>query len=151
MKYIIGIGTYAMFDDSIGIRVIENIVENNLEKGFLALDLSGNNLNLVSYLNSDTKKILIVDSADLGLPSGEFRFFTPEEVVSEKCLNGFSTHEGDVLKTLCLAREMGYPIPKVIFLGIQAFEMKNEFGLSDVLQNNLKNYVQAAINEIEKN
>ncbi|MBF0548029.1 MAG: hydrogenase maturation protease [Candidatus Riflebacteria bacterium] len=150
MKYIIGIGAYAMFDDSIGIRVIENIVEKNLEKGFRALDLSGNSLNLVSYLNSDTQKILIVDSANLGISPGDFRFFAPEEVTSEKCLDGFSTHEGDMVKTLCLARDMGYPIPKVVFLGIQPLEMKNEFGLSNPLQANLKNYVQAAINEIEK-
>jgi len=150
MKYIVGIGAYAMFDDSIGLRVIENIVENQMENGFRALDLSSNSLNLIAYLDSGTEKILIVDTASLGLAPGDFRFFAPEDVSSEKCLMGFSTHEGDMVKTLCLAREMGYPVPKVVFLGIQPLEMKYEFGLSGPLEKRLEDYVQAAIKEIEK-
>ncbi len=145
MRYLVGFGNYTSLDDSIGLRIIEYVAERGLEQGFRTLDLSTNSLNLVSYLNADTEAILIVDSAKMGMVPGEARFFTPEEVESRKQPGHLSTHEGDVLRVLELARAMGYPAPPIVIMGIEPERVTSEIGLSKTLEERLPAYAAAAI------
>src|SRR5512136_2092709 len=119
MRYLIGVGNYTAGDDAIGLRIVEEIAQKGLERGFRAIDLSSNSLNLVSYLGPATEAILVVDSAKMGLPPGEVRFFSPDEAATRKELAGFSTHEGDVLRVLELARAVGYTVPRLRIMGIE--------------------------------
>jgi hydrogenase maturation protease len=144
VRYLVGIGNYSGYDDSIGIRIVEHVCEKGLDVGFRALDLSSNSLNLFSYLNADTEAILVVDSAFMERAPGEFAFFTPDQIRSRKDPGRFSTHEGDVVRVLELARQLHYPVPAVTFMGIQPETIKSEFGLSATLQNRLPEYASAA-------
>ena len=145
MRYLIGVGNYTAFDDSVGLRLIEHIAEHGLDKGFRAIDLSGNTVNLLNYLEKGTEHILIVDSAKMGRQAGEYEFFRPEDVETKKELSGLSTHEGDLLKVLEFARELKYHIPPITFMGIEPETIKNEMGLSGALQSRLVEYAEAAI------
>ena len=145
MNYIMGVGNYSMFDDSIGIKIIEEIIDRNLDQGFSAIDLSGNLLNIFSYLNEDTKRIVIIDSGEFDLRPGEFIWFTPDLVVSTKELTNITSHEGDIIKVLKLAMETGYYLPPIEIMGIQPESIKSEFGLSKTLQSNMDRYIQEAI------
>jgi len=89
--------------------------------------------------------MLIVDAARMGLPPGDVRFFAPEDVESRKDLAGFSTHEGDVLKVIELARAMGYQIPRLELMGIEPLTTEPGIGLSEPLVGKLSDYVAAAI------
>ena len=148
MKYIIGVGNYSMFDDSIGIKIVEHISENNLEDGFVAVDLSGNALNIFSYLCESTKKILLIDTVKEGIPPGEYRFFTPDRVTSEKELSQITSHEGDMIKVLELARQTGYHIPEIVIMGIGPAQIKMEYGLSPILKEKFNEFVENALIEI---
>ncbi len=145
LRYLIGVGNYMAFDDSIGLRIVERISEGGLERGFRAIDLSGNTVNLLNYLEPATERILIVDSARMGKKPGEHEFFKPEDVETKKELTGLTTHEGDLLKILEFARQLKYPIPPITFMGIEPEDIKNEMGLSATLQGRLSEYVQVAI------
>ena len=145
MRYLIGVGTYTGFDDSVGLRLIEHIVENGLEQGFRAIDLSSNTLNLLDYLERPTEHLLIVDSARMGRKPGEFEFFKPEDVETKKELTGLTTHEGDLLKVLEFARRLGYHIPPITFMGIEPEAIKSEMGISQALAKRLPEYAQAAV------
>lgn len=149
MKYIMGVGNYSMFDDSIGIKIIEEIVDKNLDKGFEAIDLSGNLLNIFTYLNKDTEKMIIVDSGEFNLMPGEICWFTPDLVVSTKELPNISSHEGDIIKVLKLAEQTDYPIPEILIMGIQPEVIKDEFGLSKILEDKMGEYIQEAIGKIK--
>lgn len=144
MRYLIGVGNYCAWDDSIGLRIVEYVVEKGLEKGFRAIDLSGNVLNLLNYLEPGTESILIVDSARMGRRPGEYEFFRPEDVETKKELSGLTTHEGDLLKILALAREMGYRIPPITFMGIEPQDTRDEMGLSPELLRRLPEYAAQA-------
>lgn len=148
MKYIIGIGNYLMCDDSIGVRVVEYIFENNLENDFQAVDLSTNYINLLTYFTEDTSKILIVDAAKMGKVPGEYRFILPEEIKGKK-FTAISSHENDVMKILERSKLMKLYIPPITFMGIEPEVVKQEYGLSDTLQNNLEKYAKTAISFIE--
>ncbi|MFA6028670.1 MAG: hydrogenase maturation protease [Elusimicrobiota bacterium] len=150
MKYLIGVGVYVGYDDSVGLRLIEHVSEGGLEKGFRAVEIGGNMLNLFSYLEAGVEKILVVDSAKMGKAPGDYMFFKPEQVESQKVLAGVSTHEGDVLKTLELARQTGYRIPPIEFMGIEPKRVEPEMGLSPELERRLPEYAAAAVERLTR-
>lgn len=143
-RYLIGIGTYYGRDDSIGLRVAEHIGAAGLDAGFRAVELGGNLLDLVHYLDAQTERVLIVDSARMGLAVGEYALFTPDEVSTRKSLPGVSTHEGDLLKVLEFAATTGTALPPVTIMGIEPAELTQEPGLSEVLERRFNEYVEAA-------
>ena len=145
MRYLIGIGTYNGLDDSIGLRVAERVAEEGLDRDFTALELGGNLLDLLHYLDGDTEHILLVDSARMGLPPGAHAFFEPEQVESRKQLAGFSTHEGDVLKVLALAESLGQMLPPITILGIEPELIAEGMELSEALETRLDEYVAVAV------
>lgn len=144
MRYLIGIGTYAGFDDSIGLRVAEAISAEGLDRSFRAIELGGAVIDLLHYLDEGTEELLIVDAARMGLEPGEHAFFSPAQVDSRKSLAGVSTHEGDVMKALELAASLGRPLPAVTFLGIEPGDVREGIGLSPELEARLPEYVQVA-------
>jgi hydrogenase maturation protease len=148
VRYLVGVGNYTAGDDGVGLRVVEHVVANGLDRDFVAVDVSTDALSLVAYLNDDTEAVLVVDAAHLGLAPGDFRFFSPDEVETQKELTGLSTHEGDVLKVLQLAREAGYPIPPLAIMGIEPSEMGSGMTLSECLAERLPAYAAAAIEHL---
>jgi hydrogenase maturation protease len=148
VRYLVGLGNYTAGDDAVGVRVVEHIVANGLERGFVAVDLSTNALNLVSYLGPHTEAVLVIDATHLGLEPGEYRFFSPDEVETQKELAGLSTHEGDILKVLTLAMSAGYPIPPLAIMGIEPCSMESGIGLSERLARLVPTYAAAAIERL---
>jgi len=148
MKYLIGLGNYLMFDDSVGIRIIEHIAENELETDFKALDVSGNSLNILSYLNLETEKIVIVDTALMGEEAGNCRLFTLDEVDSTKPQTGITSHEDDMIQVLRFARENGYHLPDIVFMGIEPESVRMDYGMSKTLEDRFPHYVETAIEEL---
>ena len=149
MRYLIGLGNYLAGDDGVGVHVVEYIVDNGLERGFRAVDLATNALNIVSYLEAETEAVLVVDAARLGLAPGDYRFFSPDEVETQKELAGFSTHEGDPLKVLELVRAAGYAIPAFAVMGIEPYGLESGTTLSGCLRERLPAYATAAIEHLE--
>lgn len=145
MRYLIGIGNYYGRDDSIGLRIAEEIGERGLDDGFTAIDMGGNLLDIVHYLGEGTEAVLIVDSARMGRTQGEFAFFSPDEVVTRKRTAGVSTHEGDLLKVLEFAAALGHPLPPITILGIEPAELLDEPGLSAPLEARFEEYLEAAV------
>jgi len=149
MRYLVGIGNYMMGDDGIGPRIAEYIADHNLNSGFEVLDLCDNGLNLLGYFAEDTDVMLWVDCVRMGCNPGEYRFFTPEQVQSSKLLAQRTTHEGDLLRVLELAKAAGYPIPAIEVMGIEPEQVKQGEPLSVTLKNNFKTYVDEAIRRIK--
>jgi hydrogenase maturation protease len=148
LRYLVGLGTYMAFDDSVGIRVVERVVSGGLEQGFRAVDLSGNLLNLVAYLTPETEAMVLVDAARMGLAPGEYRFFNPADVTTRKAMAGVSTHEGDLLKVLGLVRSLGYSEPPLVIMGIEPEIVREEMRVSATLEARLDEYARAAIRRL---
>ena len=145
MRYLIGIGNYYGLDDSIGLRIAETIGERGLDRGFRAIDLGGNLLDLVHYLGADAEQVLIIDAARMGHEPGAYEFFVPADVTTRKRGAGMSTHEGDLMKVLEFAGALGGAIAPVTIMGVEPALLGNEPGLSPVLQSRFEEYVTAAL------
>ncbi len=148
MRYLIGFGNYTASDDSIGVRLVEAIAERGLDAGFRALDLATNSLNLLAYLQPDTEAVLIVDSARMGEPPGTVRFFAPADVHGRTPQGGLSTHEGDVLQVLQLAASLGYPVPRILVMGIEPASVEPGIALSPALADRFEEYLAAAVAKV---
>lgn len=151
-RYVIGVGNYSMADDGIGLQIIEYIAKNDLNKDFEVIDLAENGVNLLHYLESGAEKILIIDTVLAGkiASAGDMLFFYPDEVKTQKTDKIISTHEGDVLRIIELAKDLGYPIPPIKFMGIVPEKVHPEMQLSNTLKERLETYAQMAINEIHE-
>jgi hydrogenase maturation protease len=150
MRYLIGIGNVAAMDDGIGPLLIEHVRDQGLEEGFRALDLGAASINLTAYLDADTDAIVVVDGARMGLAPGDFRFFAPDDVESLKAPARFSTHVGDPLAILAMARSLRLPMPPVVLMGIEPEAVGPGMGLSPVLAARLPEYAAAAVDRLRK-
>ena len=151
MRYLVGVGNSSMADDGVGLRIVESIARSGLERGFEAVTIADEGMRLLIYLTEDTEKIVIVDAVDMGLAAGEYRLFKPEDVETEKRTTGLTTHEGDILRVLGLARELGFAVPPITILGIQPQSLGPGQDLSPALGERFDTYVRAAMEEIGRN
>jgi len=145
VRYLIGVGTYAMGDDGIGLRVVEEIARTGRATDFEAIDLSGSGLGLLSYFTPETEMILLVDAVRAGREPGESFLFGPDDVATRRILSGISTHEGDLLQAIELGRSLGYPVPPIRILGIEPGRVEPGMELSPLLAANLPRYIETAI------
>ncbi len=148
MRYLIGVGNCTASDDGVGPRIVELIAEQGLERGFRAIDLSSDTFSLVSYLEPATEAILIVDSALMGLPPGETRFFSPSEAGAPTPPAALSTHQSDILAVLELARMVGYPVPPLAIMGIEPATVAPGMSLSPAIADRVSAYAAAAIERL---
>ena len=150
MRYLIGVGNFSMADDGIGLRIVERIVQEGLDRGFEAVDLADEGFRLLFYLNEGTEKIVLVDAVEMGLPPGEYRLFQPEDVASTKDMKRLTTHESDILAILDFARSLGYRLPPITILGIQPGDLSPRPELSPALRERFDIYIGAALEEVAK-
>ena len=147
-KYIAGLGNYAKNDDGIGLRVIEYIVENNLDSDFQALEIGNDGMTLLTYFNKSTEKIVLVDCALMGRNPGECLVLDLDDISTNKTTGNISTHEGDILKLVELAEMLEYPVPTLKIIAIEPDSLEMEMNLSKTLESNLEKYAQTAINTL---
>lgn len=151
MRYLLGLGNFAMGDDSVGLRIVEHIVEQDLDKGFEAIEVGNNGMLVLTYFRDDTDALLVVDAVRHGETPGNFTIFAPEDVETQKVAGGISTHEGDILKLIELARQIDQPIPPIKILAIEPESMEMNPELSPALKDRFQEYVLAATEEMRRN
>jgi hydrogenase maturation protease len=137
-----------MADDGIGLRIVEHIAHNGLDRGFDAVDLADEGMRLLFYLKEETERIVLVDAVELGLRPGEYRLFKPENVESTKAIGRLTTHESDILAILKFAESLGYRLPPITILGIQPGDLSPGLELSPALQKQLSTYLRVALEEV---
>ncbi|MEJ5166061.1 MAG: hydrogenase maturation protease [Thermoanaerobaculia bacterium] len=150
MKYIIGIGSWVNGDDSIGLYLAEEIQKINKNSDLEVVILNQEILSLLTYLQEDFEKILIIDALETDLEAGEWRIFSFEEVENLKITKSISTHEGNLLTFLTVLKALKINLDKVKFFGIKPYSTEPGYGLSEILNKNFNTYIQEILKEIEK-
>ncbi|MFC1498947.1 hydrogenase maturation protease [Verrucomicrobiota bacterium] len=149
-KYIIGLGNYSKQDDSIGLRIVEDIVAHNLDKTFDAVDVGNDGVSMLGYFSEETERILMVDCALINKKPGDYLFCNLNDIESRKVSGSMSTHEGDIIKIVEMARSLNFFIPPIRIMAIQPESLDLEMTLSNTLMQRLDKYVRLAVEEINK-
>ena len=149
-RYVMGMGNYSKDDDGIGLHVIEYITANNLDDTFEAIEIANDGMKMLTFFTDETDKIVIVDCALMGKEPGHAEVFGVDDVNSVKNTTGITTHEGDILKLVSLAREVGYPVPDIRIVAIEPESLGLDMRLSKTLSDRLESYVELTLSEIRK-
>ena len=144
---IIGMGNPFMRDEGIGVRVVQRLQQSELAQVVDVLDLGTSGISVLHELEG-RDRVIFVDCTMMGAAPGTLRRFTPDDVVSRKTQPGLSLHEGDLLHTLALARQLGVFPKDVVIFGIEPEVIDYGDELSPELQARLDEYVAAVRAEV---
>ena len=145
---IICLGNPLMRDEGIGIHLASELTTQLADHPDVdVLDLGTGGLTVIHAIEG-RKKVVFVDCALMGEPPGTIRRFTPEEVRSEKVKTRYSLHEGDLLDTLELSRNLGECPDDITIFGIEPRQVAPGEGLSEELQSNIPLYVETILKEL---
>ncbi len=149
-RVIIGIGNYTMTDDAVGLQVIDSILDNHLDVDFEAVTLGTGGFRLLSFFNPSIERILIIDAVHMDAPPGTFQVLNPDEIISRKKLDGFSTHEADVLHIITIARKAKQHVPPLRIIAVQPYSLEEGYTLSPILNKKLLDIRQKSIEVIHQ-
>ena len=143
-RYLIGVGNETMTDDGIGPRVVEAVAAEAQARGFETVVIGHDTLGILSYFEDSTEQIVFVDCARIGRAPGEWATFSPDDVETQKPTRAISTHEGDLLRIIDVARRTGLPVPPIVILGIEPARIDQGLELTPTLQARFADYLAAA-------
>ena len=146
---IICLGNPLMRDEGIGIRLASELSSHLAGNPDVeVLDLGTGGLSVIHAITG-RKKIVFVDCAVMGQAPGTMLRFTPEQVYSKKVRMRYSLHEGDLLNTLELSRNLGECPDNIVIFGIEPKEIAQGEDLTSELQSNVRQYVQTILQETD--
>ncbi|MGB2863418.1 MAG: hydrogenase maturation protease [Sedimentisphaerales bacterium] len=144
---IICLGNPLMRDEGIGIRLASELLAHLADDSDVeVMDLGTGGLSVMHAIEG-REKIVFVDCAIMGQSPGLMCRFTPEQVRSNKVRMRYSLHEGDLLNTLELSRRLGECPDDIVIFGIEPKEIADGEGLTNELENNIRQYVQTILQE----
>jgi len=135
---VIGIGNPMMGDDGIGPRLIAEL--EGTVPGFDLVDIGTGGVQLVHIL-ARYDAVILIDAADMGLPPGECRTFSPDDIVSLKQTRAYSPHDWDLLRSVQLSRSLGEAPGRILVFAVQPSSVEMREGVSPELEREVPRYV----------
>ena len=115
---ILGVGNPFRRDDGIGPAVIARLQAEQLPEAVDLLDGGTDGLNLLEYLKP-YQHAIIIDAVEMGLPPGEIRVFSPNEVKLTIQSDALSTHGFGLAEVIGLMERLEVDT-RLQVLGVQA-------------------------------
>lgn len=116
---VVGCGNPLGGDDGAGVEVVQRLIEAPQPTGCQLCRLPSDGVDLLEMFAA-ADLILFVDAVTSGLPPGTLHLVPlPSPEVGVRAIGSLSTHGWGLQETLELARALGWPIPRVILLGVE--------------------------------
>ena len=145
---ILGLGNPLQGDDGIGCRVVEELGKCAQPDEVEVMDGGTPGVGLVNLIEGRAR-VIIVDAAEMRLAPGEFRRFTPEQIVLTGSAQRFSLHRSGVADALALAHELKIELPEITFFGVQPASVEWRDSLSPPVQVAVPRVIDAILNELK--
>jgi hydrogenase maturation protease len=146
---IIGFGNTFMGDDGIGVRVIEELQQQQIFKSNENIELvdgGTSGIDLILMLQNAAKAI-IIDAVDAGQKVGQIVVFSPHEIkeFKKQTFKSYSLHDIDLVEAFELIKTLNIPVD-IRIIGIKP----KKIGYSDKLSPEIENNIQAIISKIKE-
>jgi hydrogenase maturation protease len=146
---VLGVGNVLMGDDSIGVRVVDEIGRRfHLPEGVEILDGGTSGMELLSYI-SGRKYLIIVDAIKSGLTPGTVVKVEGEDV-PVKFMTRISPHQLGLSDVLAAATVSGQLPENMVLFGIEPKRVELGFDLSDEVRAGFEKLVQTVIGELTR-
>jgi hydrogenase maturation protease len=129
---VLGIGNPLCRDDGIGIIVIQAMRDSGRYPDIALID-GGTAPDLLSLLDEDVSKLVIIDALKGGGPPGSiYRLAISHANITEE--TPVSLHGLGVLDSLLLMKKLGMPQPEVTIVGVEPADVSHGLKLSARLE-----------------
>lgn len=149
MIKIIGFGNVFMGDDGIGVRVIEEMVKQQIFKDKEKIEFVDGGTSGVDliFMLEDVSLAIIIDAVDAGQEIGSIVVFAPHEIAGFKkqVFKSYSLHDIDLAEAFELVKKLNLPA-KIKIIGIKP----KQIGYSDKLSPEIENSIPAIIEMVKK-
>ena len=152
---IIGVGNPLRKDDGIGILLLDQLKKESdtLPHNVSFVDGGTGGMNLLHLFNR-FDLIILLDAVNFQGSPGETRFFSLNDIKSQKQVSMVSTHNADLFQIIQIGQKLD-ECPKNIFVfGIQPADISFGKGLTEAVQNkfndirsSMKNHVFSIIED----
>ena len=132
---VLALGNPLRGDDGAGAAIIENLETIDLPENIVLMDGGTPGLETV-LLMQGYDRVIVIDAAEMQLPPGTWRQFTPDMVrlqSRDMYLRG-TLHYAGLAEALALGEAMGLLPSEIIIFGIQPQEVGWEIGLTPPVQ-----------------
>ncbi len=147
---VVGLGNVLMADEGIGCVLVNKFIEQQEKYPDIEFIEVGTKGMTLFHSLADRKKAILIDCALMGTEPGTIRRFTPEDVRSVKHLVHQSLHEGDVMRIIEMAGQLGARPDKVIIFGIEPESVEPERSLTETLLSRVEEYVAQISKELSQ-
>jgi len=148
---VLGLGNSLRADDGAGPAAVASLSMLDIPQQVDLLD--GGTAGLDTLLLFDGyRRVIIIDAAEMGLPPGQWRRFTPDTAVLAQNENAFAgtLHSAGLAEALALAKALRALPPELIIYGIQPQQLTWREGLSAEIEAALPGLVQAVRDELAR-
>lgn len=141
------LGNLLLADEGVSLHILSRLRDVPLPAGVQLIDGGTGGVDLLPYLE-ESAQVLVVDAADMRLPPGEYRVFTPDQVRDLDPSESLSLHETGILGVVALAQTLGRCAP-VRIVGIQPASVAPGMDLSGTLADKLDTYLAVVRGQID--
>lgn len=141
---IIGVGNPLRKDDGIGILLLKYIKKESekLPNNVIFVDGGTGGMNLLHLFNR-FDLIILLDAVNFNGIPGETRFFSFDDIISQKEVSTVSTHNADVFHIIKLGQELDECPKKIFIFGVQPADVSFGEGLTDSLQKKIDDIIES--------
>lgn len=139
---IIGVGNPLRKDDGIGILLLDEIKKesDSLSRNVSFVDGGTGGMNLLHIFNR-FDLVIILDAVNFHARPGETRFFSVNEIQSQKQVSTVSTHNADLFQIIQIGQDLDECPSHIFVFGIQPADVSFGEGLTEELQNTFEEII----------
>lgn len=136
---VVGLGNVLLSDEGIGVHIVNALRNRPLPPSVRLMDGATIGVDLLEdILSSD--RVIIVDSARMGIGAGEHRTFDVSNISDSEFPN-YSLHDISLPETLKLGEIVG-SLPPILIVGIQPKSIEPGNAVTDALSTKFNDYVE---------
>ena len=144
---ILGIGNLLLKDEGVGVHVVERLKAMPLPENVEVLDGAAGGLDLLYYIGS-RKKLIVIDAVNAGERPGTLYRLTEENLEAKPKTFFSSLHEIDFLDALDMAGTMGIKPGETVVIGIEPGDISEGIGLSPEIEECIPEIIKLVIKEL---
>ncbi len=136
---VVGLGNTLLKDEGVGVHVVNSLRSRPLPEGVVLMDGATMGVDLL-YDIQESDRVIIVDSAQMGVSPGEYRTFGISEIEDGAHFPNYSLHDLTFAETIALGNIIG-TLPPIRIIGIQPQSIEPGDKLTGTLNENFNEYV----------
>jgi len=146
---LLGLGNLLMNDDSLGVRIVQQLItEYRFPDGLKLLDGGTLGLDLLPYLEG-VERLLVVDAVDTGSPPGTLVRLAGDEIPYALATK-VSPHQMGLKDLLTVADLQGHAPGEMVLWGIQPASIEMDLRLSPEVAASMTPLLQEVLGELAK-